>query len=324
MRLLRVELTRFRSRRAVVLMLVAAGLLAAFLAGSTAWETRPVSDSDMARAQQQAEADAQSRFVQRDLRQCREEPRQWGGPGTTAADCEQMIMPQPEWYLDRSQLSLREEMGDTGLAVAILVTGILVIVGTTFAGADWASGSMSNQLLFRPRRAQVWLAKAAAVTLGATVAAAVVIGGFWLALYLVAESRDLATGATVQQDIRWTAARGALLAGFGALGGFAATMLLRHTVGTLAALFAYVVGGEAVIAVFAAAGSGRWSPATNVFGWLRDGYEYFDPNQPCPTNGDMCNQMVPVSLAQSGAYLAAVLVLVALVSLVSFRRRDVP
>jgi ABC-2 type transport system permease protein len=322
-RLLLVELSRFRSRRAVVLMLVGAALVTAFLAGSTIWETRPVSATDLARAEQQAEADSQRRWVQRDLRQCQEQPRQWGGPGTTAADCERMIVPQPEWYLDRAQLRLGEELNDAGLATAILVTGILVIVGTTFAGADWASGSMSNQLLFEPRRHRVWLAKAAAVTIGATLAAAVMIGGFWLSLYLVAESRDITTGAAVQEQVRWAAGRAALLAGLGALGGYAATMLLRHTVGTLAALFAYVVGGEAIIAVFAFAGSGRWSPATNVFAWLRDGAEFYDPGQPCPPSSDGCDQMVTVSLAHGGVYLAVVLLVVAVASLLLFRRRDV-
>ena len=39
----------------------------------------------------------------------------------------------------------------------------LLLVGATFAGADWNSGSMSNQLLFEPRRLRVWAAKAGAV-----------------------------------------------------------------------------------------------------------------------------------------------------------------
>ena len=39
----------------------------------------------------------------------------------------------------------------------------MLLLGTTFAGHDWNTGSMSNQLLFEPRRERVWLAKALAV-----------------------------------------------------------------------------------------------------------------------------------------------------------------
>ena len=55
----------------------------------------------------------------------------------------------------------------------------MIIVGTTFAGADWSSGSMSNQLLFEPRRPKVWLAKGAAVLVGTLVASAVILTAFW-------------------------------------------------------------------------------------------------------------------------------------------------
>ena len=41
------------------------------------------------------------------------------------------------------------------------VTLLMLLAGTTFAGHDWNTGSMSNQLLFEPRRARVWVAKAA-------------------------------------------------------------------------------------------------------------------------------------------------------------------
>ena len=45
MRLLRVELHRFRARRAVALMLLGATLLVAWMTIDTIWQTRPVSDA---------------------------------------------------------------------------------------------------------------------------------------------------------------------------------------------------------------------------------------------------------------------------------------
>lgn len=200
----------------------------------------------------------------------------------------------------------------------------MIIAGTTFAGADWATGSLSNQLIFEPRRLKVWTAKALAAFLGCLLTAAVLVAGFWLALYLVAESRGIPTGAAVQEQIRWMAARGVLLAGVGALGGFALTMLLRHTVGTLAVLFAYAAGGEALLALLPIDRAARFSPSTNVFAWIRDGVQVYDENIVCPPGGASCAQTFVVSLAHGAVYLGILVVLAMLLSAVSFRRRDIP
>jgi ABC-2 type transport system permease protein len=324
MRLLLVELTRFRSRRAIALMLLAAALLAAILATTTIWETRPVSAQDQANAQAQAEAEAQQPYMQRELRRCLKKPGRYMGPGATAADCEANILPQPEWYLYRSTLSLAEESDDSGLAVIMLVSGIMIIVGATFAGGDWSSGSMSNQLIFEPRRIRVWLAKAGALFLGSLLAAVVIMAGFWVALYVAAEMRDISTGATVQEHIRAIAGRGTLMAAFGALGGYALSMLLRHTVGTLALLFAYAVGGEALTASLPIAGAGRWSLGNNVFAWLRNGYSYWDDSLPCARGGFDCDKNVLMTMGEGTAYLGGVLLFVVVLSVVFFRRRDIP
>ena len=323
MRLLLVELTRFRSRRAIALMLLAAALLTAILAASTIWESRPVSAQDMANAQAQADAETQRPGFQRQLDRCRDHPRRYMGENDPAL-CEQNMMPQPEWFLYRETLSLGQERGDTGLAVLTIVCALMIIVGTTFAGADWASGSMSNQVLFEPRRLKVWMAKAGAVFLATLVASAVVVAAFWVALYVTAESRGIHTGATVQEQIRWMAGRGVLLAAFGALGGYALTMLVRHTVGTLAVMFAYAVGGEALTASLPIEGAGRWSLANNVFAWLRDGHRYYDDSITCSPGREMCDQSVVLTLADGVTYLGVLLLVVVGLSMFSFWRRDIP
>ena len=324
MRLLLVELTRFRSRRAIALMLLAAALLTAILATTTIWESRPVSAQDMANAQAQVEAETQRPAFQRELDRCEKHPGRYLGPGTSADLCAEMMGPRVDWFLDRRALSLKNVQGDTGLAVLMIVSALMIIVGTTFAGADWASGSMSNQVLFEPRRLKVWMAKAGAVFLATLVASAVVVAAFWVALYVTAESRGIHTGATVQEQIRWMAGRGVLLAAFGALGGYALTMLVRHTVGTLAAMFAYAVGGEALTASLPIEGAGRWSLANNVFAWLRDGHRYYDDSLPCSPVSDGCDQMVRMTLGEGVTYLGVLLLVVVGLSMFSFWRRDIP
>lgn len=324
MRLLGVELTRFRSRRAIVLMLVGAALITAFIAGSTLWDTRPVSDADRAAAEKMAEHEAAQPWVRQELARCEKRPGRYGGPGMTAEDCRGMIVPTADQFLWRQTLDLGEAQRGSGAALAVFLAAIMVVAGTTFAGADWASGSMSNQLLFEPRRTRVWLAKAGALFLAATAVAAVLLAAFWAALYLTAESRDIATGATVQESIRWMSARAALLAGLGGLVGYALTMLLRHTVGTLGLLFAYVAAGEAIVAALPVEGIGRWSLANNMMGWLHNGFEYWDSSITCPGGGFDCDQSALLSLGESVTYLGPIMLLVVVLSALSFRRRDIP
>jgi ABC-2 type transport system permease protein len=323
-RLLRVELSRFFSRRAVVLLLLVAALLTLLVAGATIWNTRPVSASDLAEARNQVAQQVSAPGFAHDLDQCRAAPEEFFGPGTTAADCSRNLTPRVEDYLARPRLDLGQERQGGGLAVVVIVTALMIVVGTTYAGSDWATGSMSNQLLFEPRRLRVWAAKAGAALAGCLVVAAVLVAGFWIALYLVGESRGIGTGATVQEQVRWSAARGALLAGLAGLGGYVLTMLLRHTVAALALLFAYAAGGEALLAVAPVDRSARGSLATNVFAWLQDGVRVYDDSIACrPTQLD-CDMTFRVGLAHGATYLGVLLLVTMVVSALVFRRRDVP
>ena len=65
-----------------------------------------------------------------------------------------MYAPNRDDYLPREELDLRGTLKGNGMGVAILVIGLLIIAGSTFAGADWSSGSIRNQVLFEPRRSR--------------------------------------------------------------------------------------------------------------------------------------------------------------------------
>ncbi len=322
MRLLSVELNRFRSRRAVALLLLLAAALTVLLASTALWDTRPVSAAEQARAQAQAERVADDPRLQNDLVGCRANPRSFLGPDIAADRCEEFLVPRVEDYLPRATLDLRQAQG-RGTALAVIVTSLLVIAGATFAGSDWSTGSMSNQLLFVPRRSTVWLAKALAVLLGGLLVAGVLVVGFWLTLLLVADARGISTPGDVLTDVRWLAARSILLAAAGGLGGYALTMLMRSTVGTVAVLFAYVVGGEALIFALPVERAGSWSLSNNVLAWLRDGTRVFDDSLGCAPSVDVCQQSYILGLPHGALYLAGVLLLALLVSWLSFRSRDV-
>ena len=131
----------------------------------------------------------------------------------------------------------------------------------------------------------------------AGLVAAVLLAGFWVALTLVAQARGIGTDPAVRDQIVGMSLRGVALAACGGLGGYALTMLLRHTVGTLALLFAYAAGGEALLALLPVDGSSRYSPTYNVFAWLRDGVRVYDQSVVCrPGQGPSCDQRLAITL----------------------------
>src|SRR5690606_7444758 len=110
-------------------------------------------------------------------------------------------------YLYRNLLDVERTSQEVGVAVLTLLALIGALIATTFVGHDWASGSMSNQLLFESRRWRIWLAKAVAVVLGVLAVAAVVIALFWGGIWMLAQMRDVGTSSAVWRDTAWTQVR---------------------------------------------------------------------------------------------------------------------
>lgn len=324
MRLVLTELNRFRSRRAVTFVLLAAVVLGALLAVTAIWDTRPPSDRELARAEAQLAAAQNDPAFERDLAECKERPADFFGPEATDDDCDRLLTPRLEEFLPRNELDLGLVVDHRAIALVALLTALLIVAGATFAGADWASGSMSNQLLFQPRRTRVWVAKAVAVGVGTAVAGAFVLAGFWVSLALTAEARGIAVPDAARGDIWWTSARGVALGAAAAVGGYALTMLLRSTVATLAVLFVYAIAGEALILALPFARAGDVSLANNVFAWIESGTKVLDVDVACRPGLATCENAYVLSLVQGATYLVVLLLLAAVVSLLSFRRRDVP
>ncbi len=325
-RLLGLELTRLRWRRAVLLLLIACVAIPVIIFSTLAWSTRPVSDADLQHAQEQVDRDRADPGFQRDIARCEKRPNRYGA--ASATECAQIMGPRVEWYISRPQLSLAEAQRNQGLAVFVFLTGLLMLAATTFVGADWNSGSMSNQLLFEPRRIRIWLAKAGSVMALAAVTLGLVLTAFWGAVYLLARSRDLEPLARVIDDIQGTTVRGTLLVAAAALGAYAVTMLFRSTVFTLGAMFAVVVGSTIVLAALGV--SERWMPHKNLAAVLNDGSRYYREvpdicfSTPRPPAGPECQQFGTVTLGDGALYLGIALALAVVLSIWSFQRRDVP
>lgn len=326
MRLFLVELYRLRLRRAVVVLLAGCLVATIVVLVGTLWSTRPVSAEELRQAQEQVERDRNSRFFQRDLARCERNPARFGVD--EASMCETMMGPQVDWYLSRSPLRLQAALRGPGLGVITVLMGLLMLVGTTFAGADWNSGSMSNQLLFEPRRLRVWAAKAAAVVAVAVVTSAALLGAFWGVTALVADAWEIKVPPDITGTILASSARAVLVIGAATLGAYAVTMLVRSTVFTLGAMFAVVVGATVVMALLGI--SEAWFPNKNLGAVIWDGTRYFVEPPPACFEGPRrpegldCRAFERLSLWTGVRNLGVLLAGAVALSLWSFRRRDVP
>lgn len=325
--LLNVELTRLRWRRAVLLLVGAAVLVPTVIWVATVWNTRPVSEEEQARAEQMVAQEAQQPYVQRQLKQCLKNPDNYGiaTSDDVEARCAEQVVPQVGWYSTRQPLNLTQERREgSGIGVIVVLTMLMLLIGTTFIGHDWNSGSMSNQLLFEPRRLRIWAAKGLVVLLAGLVVSGLVLSAYWSGLWLVATQRDLeipdgALKAAYEQGLR-----GALLAAFAGLGGYAMTMLFRSTVATLGVMFALAIAGPLMLTLLGFPGNERWMPQNNFAAIVLDGFDYYG-NSNVTCGGEGCSNTVSrLSLSGGVRYFGGLLVLAAVFSVLSFRRRDVP
>jgi len=328
MRLFTVELTRLRWRRAVIVLVACCFLVPALIWAGLAWNTRPYSADELAGLK----ADTQRMFDSQ-ISDCEAHPEAFFPPRahlTTkqiAHRCEKLMGFQGgDIYLDRMPLDAAGERNATGLAVITILAALAMLIGTTFAGHDWNSGSMSNQLLFEPRRLRVWAAKAAVIFVVGLVTSVAVLAAYWGALWGLANSRDISVSAHAWELIRNSAGRGALVAALSGVGGYALTMLFRSTVASLGILFAVAVSGTLVTVAVLGDSAERWLLPSNVSAVVNNGYDYYPgPSPGCFTGGEeACNRMAHLSLANGATYLGVLLAVAVVLSLWSFRRRDVP
>lgn len=318
MRSLLVELSRFRSRRAVVALVLAMVAITGAVMASVVYETRPLSAAEQTRAEQRFEREQED--VRPQIEDCREDPEEFFGGRVDPSECE-TLGPELEWYTSRPALDLSEAATSTGPGIGVLLASLAILIGATFAGADWTSGSMTNQLLFRPRRLRLWLVKATAVVLGSVISAALVLVGFWAALLAVAQARGIAVPEMVWEQILRGSGRGLGLVAAASLGGFALTMWLRRTGGAIGLLFGVAVVTEVLVAVVPVERMSQWSILNNVAAVAGNGTMVFDDSICDPSSP--CEPTYLLSFAHGAAVLGALLVVSVVVSVLSFRRRDV-
>jgi ABC-2 type transport system permease protein len=315
-----VELKRLRSRRvtlaAALLVLLGVGLFQLVVAS----EVTPPSAADVTQQRQyyeQAHSDwAQNHEAQEKL--CVDQ-------GGTQSDCGQPEPTPADFALTATPFADIAPVAVQLSAYVALLAAFLV--GASFIGAEYSTGSLANWLTFVPERLKVYASKLVAVVLasavGGAVASFLMLG---LVTLLTRVNGGALTGlATVADD----AGRAIPVAALAGVAGFVFALLTRHTVAALGIALGYLVV-SAVVSSVAQNADGPlgwlppWLPENNLAAFLQHGttYEqYVQTVTESGTSGDSIEKHI--SFGHSAAYWAVLLVVAVVSGALVFRRRDV-
>lgn len=322
-RLILAELNRLRSRRFMqIAMVVTVLVLAAFqlitndaLAGPSAEQT-----SKGQQFYQEAHDNWEGQHDQF-IQQCTDA----GYPEDQCEDQYQQSEPTEEEFVQPQ--SSFEEMAPFAVTITVYLGAlVLFLVGASFVGAEYTTGSLANWLTFIPQRWKVFTSKLVAVVLGGVALMAVLLA------LAVGSTALLAAlhGAPMEglSDTLTMGARSLILGAVLPLVGFCLALLTRHTAAAIGVLLGYLL----LSFVRSVAGNfvpwmqkiTPWTPEANVSAILNNGSTY-SVNTPVQTAQGVSYDTVEhsISMTQAGLYWAAVALLFVAVSLWIFERRDV-
>jgi ABC-2 type transport system permease protein len=294
----------------VVLLLVAGFVLSVIITSVTLWNNRPIGADEIAGAQAQAD---------REVAQCLENPRRFGLREGQTQRCERYFGDVRN-YSTRYVESFPSLSQGIPLAVMTTMAFMTLLAGTTFLGADFASGSLSNTLLFRPNRWHVWLAKIAVTAIWLTLVAAVTVALCLGALALLGANAD-GTQPTTDQ-LQTLAKRGVavmtVVVAAGVLGA-AVTTALRATIATAGIVIGYLLVGEALLRGVADERITPWLASTRVSAMVTSPLRLRTYNE---MTGE--EKVTLLYLWPSAAYLGVIFAIVSALCALVFARRDVP
>jgi ABC-2 type transport system permease protein len=302
MRLLRSELLRARSRR-LVWMVVLGGLLATLIAwGFAAYYSHKPTAAEVATAQQ---------AYDRNLAACLRHTRNEVLPGYDSIDqyCSENSGPYLDGFLLRD---LDTIMHHTATFVILLA----LIVGASLGGADWTNNTMTTLLTWESRRVRVFFVRAA-VVVACVIAITVFIEIVFAAIaVLVAATRG--TTAFLPPDfwrtVALTVGRVSVMAAAFAVIAYAIAMVGRSTVSSLGLVFGYLIVFEGIIAGFRPSIQGNLlvRAAVVVIG-----------HQPIVDESGNGIPRALMDVPRGWLVVGVYMVVIAMVGLLVFRRRDV-
>jgi ABC-2 type transport system permease protein len=344
-RLLKVELGRLFSRRLVRVVAIV-GLLG-FLAidgliavkSSTDVKAAHIRADEMVQSQYQSclaqvpamqgsgsrltKADCENILPAAQLKNCLaavEAQSNSSGPGRpTKEECIRNSNP----YFHDPRFHFADHAADLLSSAAFIFMMLGLLIGASFIGAEWQSGTFASLLTWEPRRQRVLGAKLTAAVIGLALLSTVLTSAFVGGAAVAANLRGTMDGTTVHlmAQLGVMAVRVLGVVALFTLIGAALATFTRHTVGAVAVMGGYLVLGELVGAIV----SSWWrnhSLGAQVTAIIRGHYVYYVN----PPSGDVLSTRLGEHYLHAGsASIIVGLVTFALIATASIMlaRRDV-
>ena len=248
-------------------------------------------------------------------------------PGLTPEEfCDQAIgelqPPDPAFHLTNIQTVF--------LATNAILIVMLLALAASLIGAEWHAGTVSTQLTWEPRRTRVLVAKVAAVALFAFVAFLLLQAVIGAALVPAAVFRGTTAGANGHwlHALAGTELRAATVAALAGAVGFGVASIFRNTAAAVGGMFAYI----AVVEPILRAVRPRWEPwliFSNVVSFITGRAQLLAQSAEVGSTSGPGSGLVftplprPHSPGTAGLLIAAYVLVLLLVALTTFRRRDV-
>ncbi|WP_328988847.1 ABC transporter permease subunit [Kribbella sp. NBC_01245] len=200
------------------------------------------------------------------------------------------------------------------------------LIGASFIGAEFSTGSIATWLTFEPRRLRVYISKLAAAALVVAPLAVLVVslltGGIWL----IVDRHGSTTGVTADawSDLSGTAGRIVLLTCASAIVGTAVGLMVRHTAAALGIVIAYLALIEGTFSGVLQQQQ-LWLVGPNIRSWIHHGTTY--PALECSPVADgnyQCSNVDRLlTFTDSSLYLGLTFALVVALAALVFHRRDI-
>lgn len=319
MSLVRAEAVRFGVHPFVRVTLGMCLVVAAVLAGVTVWNARPVTSSEVAAARGLIAHEVSLPGFRAAVRRC--EHRHGGLPAapSVSAHCRKVLAPPLRNYLPHKGTLSDAARSGPGLVIGLLVLAEAFLIGCILAGADWASGSIENQLLVDPRRLRWWLAKGVAWSGAVAMAAGATLVVFWVPVLLATRRWGWASADGIESLVAPAILRTVGVAAALCMLALALTTLTRSALGGVGLLVGlWLVTGPALAAM---GGSAAHSLSNNLVATVRGDYQVYDRSLACadPT----CRLLRTIHATNAVGEVFITTLVLAAAALVAFRRRDV-
>lgn len=338
MRLVRAEWSRFFARRFTrIMVLVVFAILGLIMVGLGANTQKPnaavIAEAETVAAQARVEYDAMRRQCESEQTNPPSDPSQsrFGQlpPGETCASIFDQNQVRAEDFMPHV-FSFRDETQDMIKVFGGLLTLFAFAVGASFIGAEWSSGGVMNQLLWRPRRLRLLAGKLGTLLLAMTTAGIGLLAVWVAALYGLAVLRGRVGEITsgVVQSMALTSARAFALALAAGAIGFAVASLGRNTATALGLAIGYAIvleiGARIVIELAEVIKPERWFLSSYAMAWL-DQKVTFEEWRHCryDTTGNCQTYEWTLDMNQAAIVFGSIVVVVLVAAFWVFRRRDV-